>query len=316
MIGLDAPTDIAQKPSAFGRFLQELRVARGVSQEELAGRLEVPIETIVAWEFGKAVPDPSTIFQGLREKLRLPNSDVQQLLYLAGYAAPPPDEVPATYALSQSETPGILASVYDPRRMLIQEIYGPPAMREVSDSTGLSEFRTRLKDLESSVVAIRDELENAPLTETDSEDLSLVDHLQNLEQTISRVLESSQRIVAPVVLPPPKDLEVRLVAATSLVRLEEYRQEENKWFAVTGIFLGGILGVFVNWVTGGVMSAAAWVLVAAFAVMGGVAGYSTREYRKRAAPLWKRVLGEGSQEPEDEAHSEKRDRTSSEAGEP
>jgi transcriptional regulator with XRE-family HTH domain len=289
---------------------------KGMSQEELAGMLSVPVETIVAWEFGKSVPERPTIVNGLQRMLRLPDRTVDILLKQAGHAPLGAQEVNLTYLLEHSVPSSIAASALDHDRASVRLSPLLHGWQDVSDSAGLSELRTRLRDVETAGQAIREAVEKAPLPEPEGDTLSIREQLQNLEQTISGVLATSQRIVAPVILPPTEDLQVRLVAATSLVRLEEYRQEENKWFAVTGIFLGGILGVFVNWVTGGVMSAAAWVLVAAFAVMGGVAGYSTREYRKRAAPLWKRVLGEGSQEPEDEAHSEKRDRTSSEAGEP
>jgi len=307
-------TDRPQSPRDFGKLLQELRVSRGVSQEELATRLTLATDAIAAWEFGAMLPDRATIVNDLPQVLRLTDTTLDGLLKLAGYAPLQPDEVSATYQFYRSGDGGVFATDYNPRRQeILWATSWPPAMQEVSESTGISELRTRLQDLESSMEAMRDEVEKAPLPAPQGETLAIREKLDYLEQTVSGVLAASQRISAPVILPPTEDLQVRLVAATSLVRLEEYRQEENKWFAVTGMFLGGILGMFVNWVTGGVMTPASWVLVVAFLVIAALAGYTSWQYHLRAAPLWKRILGEGAPIPQDETRPDKTDRVLSEA---
>ena len=45
----------------FGEKLQELRKARGWSQEELAGQIHVSRQALSKWESGGAVPDPENI---------------------------------------------------------------------------------------------------------------------------------------------------------------------------------------------------------------------------------------------------------------
>jgi transcriptional regulator with XRE-family HTH domain len=44
----------------IGRFITELRQAKGLSQKELAVRLRVSDKTISKWETGKGLPDPSS----------------------------------------------------------------------------------------------------------------------------------------------------------------------------------------------------------------------------------------------------------------
>ena len=45
----------------FGEKLQELRKARGWSQEELAGQIHVSRQALSKWESGGAVPDTENI---------------------------------------------------------------------------------------------------------------------------------------------------------------------------------------------------------------------------------------------------------------
>lgn len=126
-----------------------------------------------------------------------------------------------------------------------------------------------------------------------------------MKETISNLQESSMKMTAPVVMPEPKDMEVRLVASSSLERLEEYRSEENKWYSVFTLFVGAIMGVFVNVVTGGNLTTAAWILVGAFLLMGGFAGWSAFGFQKRAETIRRKInpernaeLGDGSGEDE------------------
>ena len=127
-----------------------------------------------------------------------------------------------------------------------------------------------------------------------SERPEAADHLGEILGGLSEALvawqEVSEHITAPVDIPSQEDLRIHLVPLATVERLEEYRAERSNWHPVWGIFLGAILGIFINGVTGGQMTLAAWVLVAAFLVMGGLAFGSALRYQRRGDRLREQML--------------------------
>lgn len=73
------------------------------------------------------------------------------------------------------------------------------------------------------------------------------EQLQQLITTIDRAFERSNDLTARVLLPTAEDMEVRLVPAYSLERLEEYRFDQNIFYLLVGIFGGAIAGIMVHW---------------------------------------------------------------------
>ena len=78
----------------FADNLKTLRRARGLSQEELAGRLHVTRQTISKWENALSVPDAELLLR-LAEELEVP---VRRLLGGPGEEAPAPAPVAAPRA--------------------------------------------------------------------------------------------------------------------------------------------------------------------------------------------------------------------------
>lgn len=78
----------------FADNLKTLRRARGLSQEELAGRLHVTRQTISKWENALSVPDAELLLR-LAEELEVP---VSRLLGGPVEEEPAPDQVAAHLA--------------------------------------------------------------------------------------------------------------------------------------------------------------------------------------------------------------------------
>ena len=78
----------------FAGNLKTLRRARGLSQEELAGRLHVTRQTISKWENALSVPDAELLLR-LAEELEVP---VSRLLGGPVEEEPAPDQVAAHLA--------------------------------------------------------------------------------------------------------------------------------------------------------------------------------------------------------------------------
>ena len=78
----------------FADNLKTLRRARGLSQEELAGRLHVTRQTISKWENALSVPDAERLLR-LAEELEVPGS---RLLGGPVEEEPAPDQVAAHLA--------------------------------------------------------------------------------------------------------------------------------------------------------------------------------------------------------------------------
>ncbi len=71
----------------FGELLRKFRVRKDITQQELADRLHVHRNTIVAWEKGNGLPKVRTMVEELAKALRLSDEEKRQLLQ-AGYWDP------------------------------------------------------------------------------------------------------------------------------------------------------------------------------------------------------------------------------------
>ncbi|HET9495773.1 MAG TPA: hypothetical protein VFR15_16225 [Chloroflexia bacterium] len=112
-----------------------------------------------------------------------------------------------------------------------------------------------------------------------------------LAELVAQAQETAQLLTAEVVLPSREEMQVRLVSANSLERLEEYRNEESKWFSIAGVLIGAGLGIFVNVATGGTMTSSAWLVMGLLALLGGFTGFTARQYGQRAHTLRERIMG-------------------------
>jgi hypothetical protein len=120
---------------------------------------------------------------------------------------------------------------------------------------------------------------------------ALADEVQSLKEDFLHLQETSQALTAPVRIPTPGAMQVTLVPVHVLDRLEEYRSDESTWLTFCGLFMGAILGVFVNVATGGKLAAASWIVLSVFALMAALTGAFAWQTRRRSAALKKQHLG-------------------------
>jgi transcriptional regulator with XRE-family HTH domain len=249
-----------KEEGAFGKELARLRTTLNLSQADLADYLNYPRSTIVDWEIGKTIPRQDEILN-LAKAASLGKNYTNYLLELAGY-----NLVSATV----SDHPAISES---------------PAYPE-----SLREIQVQVKDIRDSIKVLSSKLEEKAVTGHDEISSAISEELQNAMDAVSRLQTTSREITAPVTLPSSDDLTVSLVPSSVLERLEEYRSEESKWLSGLGIFIGAMLGIFINVATGGSMSAQAWIILAVLLVMVCFTGWSAWTYRQRGNKLKEQLL--------------------------
>jgi transcriptional regulator with XRE-family HTH domain len=260
-----------QNLKLFGELLRAYRTSWGLSQKEFAARVAYSSDTVSSWERGRQRPSADAIFY-IQKALRLGNSETEELFMLAGFRPP---EMNGEQALDTQTTieppasPAIVQPVVDPAR----------------------ELSVQFQDLQNSLENLVQRVEQT--TSVSSSTSSVTEELLDALDTVRQAQQTAQRITAEVVLPSQEDLQVRLISASSFERLEEYRNEENKWFSLAGLFVGAILGVLINSVTGGVMTSAAWIFIGLFLVMTVIMAWTAYTFQKRAERLRTRIAGVG-----------------------
>jgi transcriptional regulator with XRE-family HTH domain len=90
-----------QPMNEFPGYIRQLRIARGLTQLDLADMLGVPPGLISAWELGRATPTPAQ----LNAAMRVLSGDVQRALNLIEGVSP------STTVLPPTPTPEALAAV-------------------------------------------------------------------------------------------------------------------------------------------------------------------------------------------------------------
>lgn len=123
----------------------------------------------------------------------------------------------------------------------------------------------------------------------------------NDDQSLAQV-EPSQRpsdYYAPVELPTPEQMKVRLVPSHLLTRLEETRSDENRWSNIAALFIGAALGFISDFAISGQkcsdLSLAAKVVLIVFVIGIAFAAMEYRRYRNRAEFAWKEMMEIGSE---------------------
>lgn len=103
------------------------------------------------------------------------------------------------------------------------------------------------------------------------------------------------RLNAPVEVPTPDQMRVKLVPSHLLAWLEETRAEENKWSSIAWAFLGACLGITINWITAETLTVTrhAVIMLVAFAIVAIAAFLSAIRYGKRAQQVRSDILSVG-----------------------
>jgi hypothetical protein len=71
-------------------------------------------------------------------------------------------------------------------------------------------------------------------------------NIESIKKTIKELSIESRNLAAPIRMPAPKDMEVRLVSSDSIHRLTEYNSDINIFLSFTCVFLGAFLGLAGN----------------------------------------------------------------------
>lgn len=152
------------------------------------------------------------------------------------------------------------------------------------------DLQEQINELETKFSSISSRLEDNFQANKGSGSEKLSNDIDELRHSINEIQVTSKKLAAPVILPNPKDMQVTLVSSSSLDRLEEYRNEENKWFSVLTLFVGSILGLLTNLVTGGSLTPSALVICVVFLIMAFFSGWSAFGFRARATAIRNRIL--------------------------
>ena len=265
-----------------GPALRNLRGRRGLTQEGLASRLGISRGRVALWELGREKPSRRVIIDEIGAALRLGPRELNSLLRVAGYSSLAPSDMILRLRRSETEVVGGPSS-------------GSPMVGYVEPlvpwATMRNELQTQIGDLQSSIEALAGSIGQTTPSEPGDESLTVAEEVQSLKATLAELQATSQQLTAPVDFPRPEEMRQTLVPSMWLHQLEEYRQEQTKWYAWLGVIGGALLGIAINVVTGGEMTPAASVLVSAFLIIGAAAGWSAITYQRRAAPLRDRILG-------------------------
>lgn len=257
---------------SLGRVLADLRINQALSQADLGNLLGYDRSDVAAWEAGKNPPNREVILKVV-ELVGVNKQSTNYLLGLAGYEPLPEEKI-------------ILPNgrITETGQKIIEQPINTEAVKEI---------QVQVKDIQASIDALGSKIEGENLRSGDHELLALTEELQNAKIALKRLQTTSREITAPVTIPSSADLAVKLVPSTVLERLEEYRSEESKWLSILGIFIGAILGVFINVATGANMSSEAWIILVFLSLMVLITGWSAWTYRKRGNVLKAQLLDKG-----------------------
>lgn len=258
------------KKNEFGQVLRTSRLRAGLSQQELAEKIGTSRNTISAWEFGKFWPSERKEVLRIGEELHLTFEELDHLLILAQH---PPVK-------AQKAEPKAWRDISRQKVATLGRRSHP-----VVQSEPVQELQVQVKDIESAIDNLANKFENQPSEESDEQSLTIAEEVQNVKQQLAQLQSTSREITAPVRLPSPQDMEVKLVAITSLERLEEYRADENEWRSWFGVFMGAIIAVFINIFTGSEVSNETYLLGAFLVLMCLLTGWSALKYRQRGNAL-------------------------------
>jgi len=163
----------------------------------------------------------------------------------------------------------------------------------------ISVFERQIGELRAEIAHLARPSGGEPQTES-NEFAELVERIESLS-------DAGKALVAPIYLPPTKDMAVQLVSAGALDRLEEYHSDEALYLALGSLFAGGLLGVLVNIATTpptadspptAHLSSMFWVVVVLLVLAGGIFFGRARTTRARIRALKAKALNTGAERQE------------------
>lgn len=254
----------------FGEALTLLRTRNDLSQQELAEKSGISRDTIANWELNNKIPAERQIVIELGNVLQLNAHELNVLLRLTQFN--PIDK----------STDGSIETITVGRYIIM-----PDSSLQYDH---IQELQVQIRDIQDSVISLHEKAATKEASSTPNGNSSLTDEIENLKAHIGTLQTTSQQLTAPIRLPDPDEMEVKLVPIESIQRLEEYRADENKWNSWLGVFVGAIIAIIVNIVTGGQTKTETWILLVVFAFLCMLTGLSAYNYKKRADKLVAHLL--------------------------
>lgn len=242
--------------------LYDLRIARALTQEELGRLVQVPREQIASWEQGLVAPSVAELAL-LVEILKLPHETSQRLYALAGAA---PAHIEEREPLRKSDNDAALAT----------------------------ELRVQVQDLKASLATVIKSIQagSSPSSKAlpDSSVQKLEQELQNANTALTKMDASTRAIGMSAPLRIAQDLTVDLVPLSTFQRIEEYRDQQNRWSTALAAFGGAVAGIAVNATTGGEITSFSAALLFALLCMGYLCFRAERDYARRLQQERERIL--------------------------
>lgn len=260
-------TDRQPLPEEFGPLVRHFMQKRQVRMQDLAKHLNISPSSLSRILAGDSMPSGSMV-RKIAKYFELSNSEVIKLLKSADSALEKPIPLQPVMASSHMhiETVKAHSGLEDP---IIN-------LQTTVDTLQKIVAETQTKDNSKMMASIREEL--AILT-----------------SNITKLETEAKELTAPVRFPKPSAMEITLVPTTMLERLEEYRHESNKWDTVFGIFIGAVLGLLSNLVTGGKMAFETWALTAILVGLSGFTWWSGYRYKERARLIKEEINAENKE---------------------
>jgi hypothetical protein len=198
----------------------------------------------------------------------------------------------ATLLSHETNEDSLLRATTPPRPDLTQRHHDLAAFSVKTTSMGddtSRKLQAQTTDIQNAAESIIAEISKKQVI---SQDSALIQEVENLKQSISKLHGTSEALTAKVILPEPEDMTVRLISTSSFERLEEYHGDESLAWVVFGLAGGGASGIYINTITGGVMTGEASAVLILLLIGSGLALARAIQCRWRARQVTRHILSQ------------------------
>ena len=258
---------------AFGRKLEEFISKKGIYCKEFADQIGTSEHRLNEWISGTKMPNKDFTSR-IIESLGLDEDQAQDLRSFLFHD-------PKAEIIDHN-------NVYYPTGILIP--YNQDKLKEVQSYQMQIDFiLDQLASIQEKTEKVS-ELSGSGKDVVSNGDPEIESEIQEIKKKLENARFTSEQLTAPVILPAPEDIQVRLVSSTSLQRLEEYREEENNWFSLSGVFFGAFLGMLANHFSGGTLSTEGWLLAVILFGFSFLTFISGRRFRARGEKITNQIF--------------------------
>lgn len=247
-------------PESFLTYVARLlKSGRIKSVLKLVHDLNVRPEQFNRWLTGEQIPQVMALRLG--EVLSLSLNDTAYLLWVTGHY---PNQEQAELA------------VLEVQHSQIGRSNSAPQPTSTAQDSVVIDLRTIVDTL---VLSLQDFIQESQEPGERARAQTLLATAVQVEEITQ---ELSHQLTAPIYSPARESLGVRLVPITEVDKINEYRDEESKWYAVAAALVGVMLGIIQNVITGGEWTPYAWYAFGASGVLSAISGWTAWRYGRKA----------------------------------